>query len=161
MQQYDFEASVGYWITITSHFYQQRLNEALAPYDITFRQFQVLGWLVYDGDLSQADLAERLMVEPPTLVGILDRMQRDGWIERQTSVADRRRRLVKLTEAAEPIWQQVVACLRRMREQATRGMTGDEVATLVTLLHRVQQNLGVEPPEVPEQITAAGLETQP
>ena len=41
MIQYDFEASVGYWITLTSHFYQQQLNEELAPYGITFRQFQV------------------------------------------------------------------------------------------------------------------------
>ena len=33
-----------------------------------------------EGELSQTELAAKMMVEPPTLVGILDRMERDGWI---------------------------------------------------------------------------------
>ncbi|MCA9247811.1 MAG: MarR family transcriptional regulator [Planctomycetales bacterium] len=157
MIPYDFEASVGYWITITAHRYQQRLNEVLAPYDITFRQFQVLGWLVYEGELSQNELAERLMIEPPTLAGILDRIQRDGWIERRPCPSDRRRRIVCLTAAAQPIWRQVVDCLRAIRSEAAGDMTDEEVATLISLLRRIQKNLGNQAATV---LPAATMEIQ-
>jgi MarR family transcriptional regulator for hemolysin len=144
--QYDFEESVGYWITLTSHFYQQALNEELAPYGITFRQFQVLGWLVYDGDLSQTELAERMMIEPPTLVRILDRMERNEWIRRDGDPDDRRRKVVVLQPKARPVWAKMVRCLRRLRERATEGMTPSQLETLKELLGQVQQNLGVAAP---------------
>ena len=89
MLQYDFEQSIGYWVTFTSNRYQQAVKEELAPYGITFRQMQVLCWLVYEGPLTQVDLADRMMVEPPTLVRILDRMERDGWVRREADPNDR------------------------------------------------------------------------
>ena len=144
MIQYDFESSIGYWICLTSHFYQQQLNEELAPYGITFRQFQVLGWLVYEGDLTQAELAQRLMIEPPTLVGILDRMQREGWIERRGSDEDRRRKLVRLKPSAKTVWSKVVACLTKMRKRATADLSTEELELLKQLLIKVQVNLGVD-----------------
>lgn len=143
MLQYDFEESVGYWITLTSHFYQQALQTELAPYGITFRQFQILGWLVYEGELAQNELAERMMVEPPTLVRILDRMERDEWIRRECDSLDRRRKLIVIQPRAKPVWTKMVRCLKRLRERATRGMTSQEIRTLKVLLARVQENLGV------------------
>lgn len=144
MQQYDFEESVGYWITMTSHSYQDALNQELIPYGITFRQFQVIGWLVYEGPLSQVELAERMMIEPPTLVRILDRMERDLWIKRESDPDDRRRKVVKVLPEAKPVWSQMVACLKRLRKKATQGMTATDVETLKSLLMRVQENLGVK-----------------
>lgn len=141
MKSYDFDRSIGYWITITSHLYQQQLNEELGPVGITLRQFQVMAWLMVDGALTPSQLAERLMVEPPTLGGILDRMQREGWIERRLDEQDRRRRLVHLLPGAAPVWEGVVERLLLMREQATRGMKPAEVKTLIRLLQTVHKNL--------------------
>lgn len=142
MLQYDFEESVGYWITSTAHVCQQALNEELAPYGITFRQFQVLAWLVLEGKLTQTELARRMIVEPPTLVGILDRMEKSGWICRNSSPADRRKKPISVQPAAEPIWAKMVACMKRVRERATEGMLPEEVESLKTLLQNVQENLG-------------------
>lgn len=142
---YDFESSIGFWITATSHCYQRTLNDELAPYGITFRQFQVLAWLAYDGELSQTELARRMTVEPPTLVGILDRMQREGWIERCSCAVDRRRKRVALRSAAAPVWSKVVRCLTQVRQRATEGMSPQEVATLKKLLAKVRNNLGEVP----------------
>jgi len=141
MTEYDFEDSVGYWICTTSHLYQRRLDRELMPLGITFRQFQVLAWLVYAGELSPADLAERMMIEPPTLVRLLDRMQSQGWVERTASDADRRRKRVRVGPHAAPVWSQVVACLNRVRTEATADMSAEEVATLQRLLRRAQENL--------------------
>ena len=79
---YEFEESIGYWMIMAARSYQRALDQELGPRGITWRQCQVLGYLALERDLTQTELAERMMVESPTLVGILDRMQRDGWILR-------------------------------------------------------------------------------
>jgi len=139
--EYDFENSVGYWICQASHGFQRAFNEELAPQGVTFRQAQVLGCLALEGRLSQTDLAERMRIEPPTLVGILDRMERDGWIRRGGDKADRRRKLIEVMPAARPAWTKIVTVAKRVRSRATRGMTSSQLSQLKKLLAIVQANL--------------------
>ncbi len=141
MLNYDFEQSVGYWLTITTQALHRALNDELAPTGITYRQTQVIGWLALEGDLTLSDLAGRMMIEPPTLVGILDRMERNGWIARIGCDDDRRRKLIRLTAAAEPVWEQIVECLLKVRRQATAGLSTEEVEQLKDLLRRVHENV--------------------
>ena len=141
MLEYDFENSVGYWICRASHEFQRVFNEELAPQGVTYRQAQVLGCLALERKLTQTGLAERMGIEPPTLVGILDRMERDGWIRRDGDKADRRRKWVQATAAARPVWHKVVAAAKRVRARATQGMTEPQLAQLKKLLGVVQANL--------------------
>jgi MarR family transcriptional regulator for hemolysin len=80
-------------------------------------------------------------IEPPTLVGILDRMERDGWIRRGGDKTDRRRKLVEVLPAAKPVWTKIVAVAKRVRGRATRGMTATQLTQLKKLLAIVRVNL--------------------
>ena len=151
MLTYDFEASVGYWLTIATQSYHRAVTEEMAPHGITYRQALVLYWLVLKGEMSQAELANKMMVEPPTLVGILDRMERDGWITRNGCPNDRRRKIIRPTAAAEPVWEKITESGRRVREQATQNLTEREFITLRDLLQRVHVNL--ESPAPVESVT--------
>ena len=91
MLRYDFENSVGYWVCMTSHAIRRSLSVRLAEEGITLRQWEVLAWLACDGEVSQAELAECMGIEPPTLAGVLRRMERDGWLSRRCCENDRRR----------------------------------------------------------------------
>jgi MarR family transcriptional regulator for hemolysin len=142
--EYDFEQSVGYWMIMSAHAYERALNEELAPQGVTFRQCQVLGCLALQGTLSQIELADRMGIEPPTLVGILDRMERDGWIRRDDCPSDRRKKLIRATPEAKPVWSKIVACAKAVRARATRGLTKTQLTMLKELLDAVQQNLGAK-----------------
>jgi MarR family transcriptional regulator for hemolysin len=139
--QFDFEESIGYWLTLATGAFHRALTEEVAPHGITYRQSQVLAWLVIEGELSQAELASKMMVEPPTLVGILDRMERDGWITRNSCATDRRKKLIRPTEAAEPVWEKIAECGKRVRARATSQLSADELRMLKEMLGRVQQSL--------------------
>jgi MarR family transcriptional regulator for hemolysin len=141
MLYYDFEGSIGAWLTITTQTYHRAVSEELAPHGITYRQSMVLGWLALEGKLSQTELASKMMVEPPTLVGILDRMERDGWITRHNCPDDRRKKIIRANPAAEPVWEKIVECALRVRQRATEGLSERELATLQKLLKSVQRNL--------------------
>jgi MarR family transcriptional regulator for hemolysin len=82
-----------------------------------------------------------MFVEPPTLVGVLDRMEHNGWIARQPCCEDRRKKWIVPQQAAESVWQKITECARELREQAAQGFTKSELATLRRFLSRVQANM--------------------
>jgi MarR family transcriptional regulator for hemolysin len=148
---HDFENYVGYWICMASRAFERAMNEELAPSGITYRQCQVLAWLAIDGNLSQTDLAERLRIEPPTLVGILDRMEREGWVRRESDPHDRRRKLVAAMPKALPVWSKIVACSNNVRERGNQGVSPPEQELLKNLLKRIIENL---PPDRKQESAA-------
>jgi MarR family transcriptional regulator for hemolysin len=139
--EYDFEASIGYWIVLSSQAFQKALNDELAPHGITYRQSQVLGWLALEGELSQVELAARMMIEPATLVRVLDRMERDQWISRSTTSADRRRKVIRANAQATVVWGKVAACARRVRAHAAQGLSERQLNQLKKTLKIVLDNL--------------------
>ena len=146
MPGYDFEQSVGYWLTQATQLYHRVLSERLAPQGVTYRQMQVIGWLKLCGDLCQIELARKMLIEPPTLVRILDRMEEAGWLQRSGDPADRRRRILRLTPAAEPVWELIADAGRQLRQQAVRGLNEQEAEQILSLLRRISMNLSALPP---------------
>jgi MarR family transcriptional regulator for hemolysin len=146
---YDFQQSLGYWLMMAQHAYMRAFTDQIAPHGITYRQAQVLGWLALEGPLSQAELAGRMLIEPPSLVGVLDRMSEGRLIERRSCPDDRRKNLIHPLPAAEEVWTKLAECGRHIREQARQGMSDEEVETLKRLLNRMRQNVeALEPLEV-------------
>ncbi|HMP04864.1 MAG TPA: MarR family transcriptional regulator [Lacipirellulaceae bacterium] len=141
MLEYDFQSSIGYWLCMTSHAYERAMNEELTAQGITFRQCQVLAWLAIEGEQTQADLAARMSIEPPTLVRVLDRMERDGLVARTDCPDDRRRKIIKPLPKARPLWKRIIASAEVVRNRATAGLSRQELATLKGLLGRMRENL--------------------
>lgn len=140
-REYDVAQDIGFALTHTTRAYQRALNAELAPYDVTIRQSQVLGWLRKKGDLSQCQLAGFLRIDPATLAGVLERMERDGLILRIADRSDRRRKLIRLTRHAEELGETVVECSARVCARAVQSLSPEEIDALRRLLKRILQNL--------------------
>jgi MarR family transcriptional regulator, transcriptional regulator for hemolysin len=141
--QFDFENSLGYWICSTAHAFRRSLNAELEKQGITFRQWEVLAWIALEGELSQVELADRLGIEAPTLVGILDRMERDGWLDRYSCPTDRRKKRIRATDKAETVWAKMVDCAHKVRSEARDGLSETELKQLKSTCERIRTNLGV------------------
>ncbi len=100
--------------------------------------------ITLEGELAQGDVADRLGIEAPTLVGILDRMERDGWLERYGCPDDRRKKRIRATEKAEAVWNRMAECAHRVRAKAVRDFSPDELGQLKTLCERLRINLDAE-----------------
>ena len=148
MLQFDFDESLGYWICSTAHTIRRALNAELAKEGITYRQWEVLARIALGGELSQTELADCLGIEAPTVVGILDRMERDGWLDRYNCPQDRRRKRIRVTEKAEAVWARMVDCAHRVRTQARQGLSEDDVDQLHSICNRIRANLEVPMPVV-------------
>ncbi len=141
MLEQDFEQSIGYWSHMVSRAFERALNEELAPHGITLRQSQVLGWLALDKELTQTQLADRLRIEPPTLVRILDRMEEAGWIARHSDPDDRRKKLIRATRRVKPVWERILECIHNVRARALDGIAPEDVQTTRQVLLQMHGNL--------------------
>ena len=76
------------------------LDRELKPLGLSFMQWLTLSQLAVAGeDLVQKDLAARVSIEGPAMVGVLDRLVRAGLVERRVSPTDRRANTIHLTDA--------------------------------------------------------------
>ncbi len=137
----DLRESIGRCIAIAAHAYEQAVNRELAQQGITWRQCQVLRIIADEGEMAQVDLAHRLCMDPATLVGVLDRMERDELIVRRDCRQDRRRKIVAPQPKAQAVWSQILQETEKVRARASRGLTDEQLNTMRTLLKSIQGNL--------------------
>lgn len=142
MLEFDWENSVGFWVCSTSHLIRRELSKQLAAANITLRQWEVLTCLAVRPHINQTQLADFLGIEPPTLAGILNRMERDGLITRRCCDEDGRRKITAVTDKAQQIWERGTEVCRAMRVQMTAGLHDDEIETFIHICEKMQANLG-------------------
>jgi MarR family transcriptional regulator, transcriptional regulator for hemolysin len=93
------------------------------------------------GSLRQAQLAERMCIEPMTLVGVLDRLEKRGLLVRTADPDDRRAKLVSLAEGAAPLVDRILAVALGVKGEVSADLDADEIETLRHLLARVRESL--------------------
>jgi DNA-binding MarR family transcriptional regulator len=71
--------------------------------DLTMAQMKVLFVLHHDGPAKVSDLAEALGVSAPSMTGTLERLVRQGLVERRDDPADRRLVINTLTPAGQAL----------------------------------------------------------
>ena len=93
-----------------------------------------------DGPI-QSDLAGLLDIEQPTLVRLLDGLERNGMIERRAVEGDRRARRVFLTENARAQAQDILDFLAELRAGILQGITPAELEAALGVLRRTSRNI--------------------
>ena len=91
--------------------------------------------------MSQRALADLVGVEGPSMVSMLDRLERDGFVTRAPSTTDRRVKLVQLTEAGSRIYDEVRAEAMGFRADLLKGLDPQVLAAATELLERLRQQI--------------------
>jgi MarR family transcriptional regulator for hemolysin len=95
-----------------------------------------------DGFLPQRELVDRVGVEGPTLVRVLDGLERLALIERRDSPTDRRAKTVHLTAAAQPVLGDIMRIAAELRGEILAGIEEAELAVCLSVFHRMARNVG-------------------
>lgn len=106
-------------------------------YGITYAQYLVLMLLWEHDNLVISEITQRLHLETNTVTPLLQRMEKQGLIVRQKSMADSRQRIISLTSAGKRMEEQikdVPNCLAH--EIVESGISEDELRTLMPLLDK-------------------------
>lgn len=87
------------------------------------------------------DLSERLLVRPPSVTGVVARLEREGLVVRGSSPGDRRAKRVRLTEAGREVLRRVLEVHGRQVQNVMAGLDAQRCGELWRLLEQLQFHL--------------------
>ncbi|HEV7666131.1 MAG TPA: MarR family transcriptional regulator [Chloroflexota bacterium] len=91
------------------------------------------------GPLSPSALAQHAGLHPATVTGILDRLERDGWIARDRDAADRRAVVVRALHERTAELLQLYSGMNARMDELCAGYTTAQLELLADFLQRVAQ----------------------
>ena len=134
---------VGFDLSRMARLWRSRLDERLAPLGLTQAKWVILLHLSKSQNhLPQRELVNRVGVEGPTLVRVLDGLERMGLIERRDCAQDRRSKIVHLAPAAEPLVRDIGRIAASLREEVLAGIDDADLIVLHNVLNRMAHNVG-------------------
>ena len=111
--------------------FQSRLKEA--GYDLTTVQFAAMQVLVDRPGIEQAEIAEIIAYDRATIGGVIDRLEKKGYVTRAVSQQDRRAREVSLTPVGQQVFTDIYPVVVDLQQAILSGLTAAEQQTFLAL----------------------------
>ena len=113
-----------------------------ADHELTEQQWRVIRVLWQGKEQSLVQISEQTLLPPPSLVGVIDRMERDGLVTRTRSEADRRVVQIKLTERGQALQEQVAPQVDEIYRGLESRLDEDEWQALRNALAKLGGSYG-------------------
>ena len=112
-------------------------------YGLTGMQFAIVSYLAKESaerDVFQKDLEQKFDIRKSTVTGILNTMERDGLLLRETVPYDARLRKMILTDKALQAKQNTEQVIDSVESQLSKGLTEEEITTFLSILEKISKN---------------------
>ncbi len=123
----------------------ERIGRQLRPLNVSAAGGLVLGQLRDHGPMSPSELGDRLIVTRATVTGLLDSLERRGFVRRSANAADRRSLVVEITPTGLEVIQQVRTIIHGSETTWMSALSDAELRTYIDLLHRIQDSITADP----------------
>ena len=133
---------LGKSIYEVSREWRMLLDRRLKPWGLSSARWVVL-FAIDNAEegACQKLIAEDVGVECPTLVRLLDGLEKDGWVRRKACETDRRIRLAELTPKAEQFLDHAVEIAVSLSKEITGDIPEEELALCHDVLLRIQDRI--------------------
>lgn len=117
------------------------LAERLLAHGFYAGQDQIMLALGRADGMTPGQLADKIGVRPPTITKTINRLQDQGFVERQPSKTDARQSHIHLTEAGRSALSAIDKAIRKTEKRALQGLSKKDRKRLKGLLQKVEANL--------------------
>lgn len=128
---------LGFRLRLAQNAMHRDFLNSLADIQITQRQTGALWLIGANPGVSQAELADALLMDRATMVAVLDRLEADGRILRARSASDRRRHELHLTPRGVKALAAARREIARHEKRFVRRLDPGDLETLLTCLDRI------------------------
>lgn len=92
-------------------------------------------------DVNQKDIERYFNLTNPTITGLLNRLERKGFVERRKSPTDGRTNLIYLTDQTRKVLDQFKRHKEKVDQKLYRDFSDDEREQFIYLLKKLRANL--------------------
>jgi DNA-binding MarR family transcriptional regulator len=105
--------------------------------DITSVQFAAMQAIELHGEMEQSQIAQSIHYDKATIGGVVDRLEKRGWVERKANPKDRRAKLVTLTLEGRQALEAFTPVVKALQNQVVANLSSDERALFIKLAQKV------------------------
>ncbi len=131
---------LGLLLSDTARVWRTKLDRRLRPLGLSQGKWTTLVHLARGADkLTQKEVAARIGIEEPTLAGILDRLQQDGWVKRKSASHDRRCKTVHLQRRTAAVLDRIFETAQVLRHELLADIPQRDLETCARVLTRIRE----------------------
>jgi MarR family transcriptional regulator, transcriptional regulator for hemolysin len=130
----------------TAHAWRQSMDHRLKHLGVSHSSGMAIAMAADAPEpLSQSELADRLGIEGATLVAMIDRLVKAGWVIREPSTRDRRINHIVVTEAGQRLSGVLRAEATAVRTDLLANIDTQKLATATDVLEALQRMIATSP----------------
>lgn len=138
------EKDCGMWIRILSHKLKKRMNANMQSLGLTGGQSRIMHYILVkcaEGPVFQRDVEKAFGMSRSTATGILQLMEKNGLIVRESVASDARLKSLIPTERAAHLDAQISESLRQGEQRLTKGLSSEQLAQFLETAAHMAANL--------------------
>lgn len=134
---------IGFFIKLINECIGKKANQTLKPFDLTLSQARILFYLHdhKDAATSQKDLEVFFEVTHPTIIGIINRLEKKDFIRCITNSKDKRVKNIFLTDKGVNVFCSMDHFRKKTEQKMMQDLTSDQIRELQSLLKIVYKNI--------------------
>src|SRR5207249_216945 len=153
MRKFDPE-TFGPLLGGTARAWRIKLEDGLRPMCLTQAKWRTLLHLSRAPEpLTQSQIAEHIGIEEPTLVSLLHRLEKEGWVVRKNSARDRRCKTVHLQPRTQRVINRINATALKLRHELIRAIPAREMQVCMRVLAQVRERIDRAPGQNGNKVT--------
>jgi DNA-binding MarR family transcriptional regulator len=131
----------GVLVHEVSRIRRKAIDQLMKPLGITGGQWWVLTYVSLHAGKSQGELAEELNMGKVAFGGVIDRLEKSGFIERRVSKVDRRMKRVHLSPRGRELVEEIRELSTSVQASALDGISMKELEHAISALTKMEANL--------------------
>ncbi len=138
---FNLDAWVGYIADNSSKIICNAFSKRLMKLGTTRVQWIVLYYLGKDESISQKELGEKMNIKESSVVRLIDRMERDGLVERIKNEVDKRVTNLNLTSKGKEYRLNLLPEGEKFQDLLSRGISDEEMKIFLDVLSKMVYNV--------------------
>lgn len=136
-KSFDFRHAPGHLIRRAHQVAVAIFMEETAAFDVTPVQFAILNALIEAPGEDQVTLARKVAFDAATFGSVITRLEARGWVRREPDAADRRRKLLWVTDEGAEAAQKMKRSVGKVQQRILEPLDEEDGAQLLALLDRL------------------------
>ncbi|MBU5485900.1 MarR family transcriptional regulator [Clostridium sp. MSJ-11] len=122
----------------------EAFNHRLALHDITRVQWIALYYIGEEKGITQKDLADKMNIKESTVARLIDRMEKEGTVERIKNTEDRRVTKLHLTEKGSEKREAVIPIGEEFSREGIHGISQEHLKIFKEVLQQIITNVNTK-----------------
>ncbi|GLI58079.1 MarR family transcriptional regulator [Propionigenium maris DSM 9537] len=138
---FDIDDCAAWFASNASKKITDSFNERLLKEGVTRVQWIALFYLGKFGSISQLELGKKMNIKSSTVVRLMDRMEKDGYIVRKKTATDRRVSSIDLTKKGMELREKTLPIGEAFNRDLKKGISEKDLDIFKEVLSKMVKNV--------------------